>query len=182
MIGCSRWLAVLTVGAALAACHAGRPAAAKPSLWLVTMTSSENPTPWVRRECQRPRERYRYMPEFLRPIFVRLVPHPCSPTVTKLGDGSSVVRSSCKLPRGTIVATVSEASADGRSTHTRTVFQHPAEAPIWDDITSVRLGDCPVAMRPDQYAIWLGADGKVTDPREEQEKLPTSGGRGQGDD
>jgi hypothetical protein len=167
MTGRSRWLAVLVAGGALAACHAEHPAPAKPSFWLETMTSSVSPTPWVRRKCQRPRDSNLGALGVLRPVFA-LFPHPCSVTPTKLGDGGVLTRSSCKLPSGTVVTTVTEASADGRSIHSRTVFQHPAEAPVWNEMTSVRPGDCPVAMRPDQSAIWMGPDGKWTDDKQEQ--------------
>ncbi len=171
MTGRSRWLAVLVAGAVLGACHADRPVAAKPSLWLETMTSSVSPTPWVRRECLRPRQRPPRAFSLLRPIF-SLLPHPCTVAANRTGDGRSLVNSSCKLPSGTVVTAVSETSAGGRSIHTRTVFQHPGEAATWDDTTSVRLGDCPVAMRPDQSAIWIGPDGKWTDDKQEQQRRP----------
>lgn len=176
----SSLVVVLLVGLALAGCQAKQPAPAKPTFWLVTMVSSLVPTPLVRRECLRPRPRPPRALTLLRPIF-SLFPHPCAVTVSKPSDGRTLVNSSCKLPSGTVVTAVSERSADGHSLHTRTVFQHPGEAATWDDTTSVRLGDCPVAMRADQYAIWIEPDGKVTDPREEQEKAVHNGGGQSGD-
>lgn len=180
MIGRASLAAMLAAGLALAACQAQWSAPAKPGFWLVTMISSQVPTPWVRRECLRPRQRPPRAFSLLRPIF-SLLPHPCTVAANRTGDGRSLVNSSCKLPSGTVVTAVSETSAGGRSIHTRTVFQHPGEAATWDDTTSVRLGDCPVTMSADQSVIWIEPDGKVTDPREEQEKSLHSGGGQSGD-
>lgn len=179
-------LAVVAAAGALVACDGQQSpthaAADKPSLWLSTMTSSDDPTPRTRRECRRPAEMFVEPPQFLRPLFA-LLPQPrrpCSTSATTLSDGSRQVRDVCNLPTGTVATSVAETSADGRTIRTRTDMRPQSRPPTWFADTAVRLGDCPVPMPSDQLVIWQGPDGKWTDRTEEQEKLLANAGHSAG--